>query len=61
MLRKFTKIKTNFPIDDSLRKSIYLSVKEISKKWNQPVRNWGIIVGQFMVFFEERFLLIKMA
>ena len=55
MLRKFTKTKTNFPTDDSLRKSIYLSVQEISKKWNQPIRNWGIIIGQFMMFYEERF------
>lgn len=55
MLRKFTKTKTNFPTDDALRKSIYLSVKEISKKWNQPIRDWGIIIGQFMVFYEERF------
>jgi len=55
MLRKFTKTKTNFPTDDALRKSIYLSVQEISKKWYQPIRNWGIIVGQFMMFYEERF------
>lgn len=55
MLRKFTKTKTNFPTDDALRKSIYLSVKEISKKWNQPIRDWGIIIGQFMVFYEDRF------
>jgi putative transposase len=55
MLRKFTKTKTNYPTDDSLRKSIYLSVQEISKKWYQPVRDWGIIVGQFMMFFEDRF------
>ena len=54
MLRKFTKTKTNFPTDDSLKKSIYLSIKEISKKWNQPVRHWGIIIGQFMMFYEER-------
>lgn len=55
MLRKFTKTKTNFPTDDALRKSIYLSVREISKKWNQPVQNWGIIIGQLMTFYEERF------
>ena len=55
MLRKFTKTKTNFPTDDSLKKSIYLSIKEISKKWNQPIRNWGIIIGQFMMFYEDRF------
>lgn len=56
MLRKFTKTKTNFPTDESLRKSIYLSIKEINKKWNQPVSNWGIIIGQFMIFFEDRFV-----
>jgi len=55
MLRKFTKTKTNFPTDDALRKSIYLSVREISKKWNQPIKDWGIIIGQFMIFYEERF------
>jgi len=55
MLRKFTKTKTNFPTDDSLKKSIYLSIKEISKKWYQPIRDWGIIVGQFMMFYEDRF------
>ena len=54
MLRKFTKTKTNFPTDDSLKKSIYLSIKEISKKWNQPIRNWGIIVGQFIMFYGGR-------
>lgn len=61
MLRKFTKTKTNFPTDDSLKKSIYLSVKEISKKWNNPVRDWGKIIGQFMMFFEERFGEIRTA
>jgi len=55
MLRKFTKTKTNFPTDDSLKKSIYLSIKEISKKWTMPIPNWGIIIGQFMMFYEDRF------
>jgi putative transposase len=54
MLRKFTKTKTNFPTDDSLKKSIYLSIKEIVKKWGNPIRDWGIIVGQFMMFYEDR-------
>jgi len=56
MLRKFTKTKTNFPTDDSLKKSIYLSIKEISKKWNLPIRDWGIIIGQFILFYEDRFV-----
>ena len=55
MLRKYTKNKTIFPTDDSVRKSVYLSVREISKKWNHAAQNWGIIMGQLMIFFEDRF------
>ena len=39
MMRKFTKNKVIYPADDSLKKSVYLSVKEITKKWSQPVMN----------------------
>lgn len=55
MLRKFTKTKTIYPTDEAVKKSVYLSIQEISKKWTMPVRDWGIIVGQLMVFFEDRF------
>jgi putative transposase len=53
MLRKHTKNKTSFPTDDSLRKSIFLSVQEIAKKWTNPIRNWGIIFGQISIFFKD--------
>ena len=56
MLRKFTKTKTIYPTDDSVKKSVYLSIQEISKKWTMPIRDWGIIIGQLMVFFEDRLL-----
>lgn len=61
MLRKFTKTKTNYPTDDALKKSIYLSVREISKKWYQPIHNWGIIIGQLLMFFDERIVIVRMA
>jgi len=51
MLRKFTKTKTTFPSDDALKKSIYLSILEIDKKWSLPLRDWGTIIGQLMIFF----------
>jgi putative transposase len=54
MLRKFTKTKTIYPTDDAVRKSVYMSIREISKKWCMPVRDWGIIIGQLMIFFEDR-------
>lgn len=55
MLRKYTKTKTVYPTDDSVRKSVFLSIQEITKKWSMPVRDWGIIMGQLMVFFDDRF------
>ncbi len=36
MLRKFTKTKTIYPTDDAVRKSVYLSIQEISRKWGCP-------------------------
>ena len=55
MVRKFTKSKTIFPTDDSIRKVIYMSVTEISKKWTMPVKDWGLAYAQFFLYFEERF------
>jgi len=54
MLRKYTKTKTIYPTDDAVKKSVYLSIQEISKKWSMPIRDWGIIIGQLLVFFEDR-------
>lgn len=55
MLRKYTKTKTVYPTDEAVRKSVYLSIQEITKKWSMPIRDWGTIIGQLMIFFEERF------
>lgn len=54
MLRKFTKNKVIYPTDESVRKSIYLSIQQITKKWSMPIANWGIIMGQLLIFFEGR-------
>jgi transposase-like protein len=54
MLRKYTKTKTTYPSDEAVKKSVYLSIAEIAKKWNMPIRDWGIIMGQLSIFFEER-------
>jgi len=55
MVRKFTKSKAIFPTDDSIRKVIYLSVKEITKKWTVPARDWGLVYSQIMIYFADRF------
>jgi len=54
MLRKFTKTKAIYPTDDAVRKSVYLSIQEISKKWTMPIKDWGCIIGQLTIFFGDR-------
>jgi putative transposase len=53
-IRKYTKSKSVFPDDQSVLKSVYLSIMNVQKKWNHSVRNWGLILSQFLIIFEER-------
>lgn len=53
-LRKFTKIRTVFPTDESLRKSLYLATDQVMKKWTSPIANGGSILLQFEIMFAER-------
>ena len=52
-IRKYTKIKTVFPDDNAALKSVYLAIRNIEKKWTMPIRNWGIILNQFMIKFDQ--------
>ena len=56
-IRKYTKNKMAFPTDDALKKSVYLSLMQITKKWTKPIHNWGLILNQFLTIFENRFQL----
>lgn len=53
-LRKFTKIRTVFPTDESLRKSLYLATEQVMRKWISPVPNWGITLAQLTIMFKDK-------
>lgn len=53
-IRKFTKTRTVFLTDDSLRKSLYLATEIIMQKWTSQISNWGLILSQFMIMFGDR-------
>lgn len=53
-IRKYTKSKLSFPTDDAVRKSVWLALQEIEKKWTVPIHNWGIVMNQFIAIFENR-------
>lgn len=53
-IRKYTKNKTSFPTDTAVTKSVFLSIREATKTWSRPIFNWGLLLGQFLIIFEER-------
>jgi len=53
-IRKYTKNKLSFPTDQAVMKSTFLALRESTKKWTMPIRNWGIILNQFLTIFEKR-------
>lgn len=53
-IRKYTKNKLSFPTDQAVVKSVYLALRETSKKWDKPIQKWGVIVSQFLTIFAQR-------
>ncbi|NQT77558.1 MAG: IS256 family transposase [Bacteroidetes bacterium] len=53
-IRKYTKTKSMFPHDQAALKAVYLAIGNIENKWTMPIRNWGMILQQFLIKFEER-------
>lgn len=53
-LRKVIKHKRIFPSDEAAIKQLYLALRNISKKWTMPIRNWKPAMSRFMILFEER-------
>jgi transposase-like protein len=53
-IRKYTKTKTVFPDDQSALKAVYLAISNIQLKWVMPIRDWGMIINQFIIKFGDR-------
>ena len=53
-IREYTKNKLSLPTDDAVKKSDYLVLREVTKNRTHPIRNWGIILNQFMTIFSDR-------
>jgi transposase-like protein len=53
-IRKYTKTKTVFPDDQAALKAVYLAIANVEKKWTYPVRDWGSVINQLIIKFEDR-------
>lgn len=48
-IKKIIKNKGVFPDDKSIMKIIYLALKNASKKWTMPIKNWPLALNQFEI------------
>ena len=53
-VRKFTKVRTIFPTDESLNKCVYLATMEIMEKRTQPIHNWRTTLAELSLYFDEQ-------
>jgi len=53
-LRKVTKTKSAFVSDDALMKILYLTTMNIVDKWTMPIKDWGSILDNLLIFFGDR-------
>jgi putative transposase len=53
-LRKIIKTRASFPNDEAAFKLLYLGLRNVSRKWTRPIKNWSGAMNQFAIIFEGR-------
>lgn len=54
MYRRLNRQRSVFPSQQALLKALYLGTFEATKKWTQPLRNWGKVYGEFSIMYPDR-------
>ena len=52
--KRLNKQRSVFPSAIALTKALYLATTIATKKWSLPLRNWGIVYGEFSIMYEGR-------
>lgn len=53
-IKKTLKVRSVFPNDKSALKLTYLALKNITKRWTMPIKEWKQALNQFAIEFEDR-------
>ena len=53
-LRKVLKNRGSFPNEEAVIKLVYLALRNISAKWNLPIRDWALAMNRFAIMFDGR-------
>ncbi len=43
-----------FPNDEAVFRLLYLALRNISKRWTMPIKNWSGAMNQFAILFDGR-------
>ena len=54
-LRRSVRARGHFPSDEAATKLIWLQLREITKNWKMPAREWHAAKAQFALLFGDRF------
>jgi putative transposase len=54
VLKKTIKNRGSFPNDEAAIKLLFLSLKNIQKKWTMPAREWRKALNQFAILYGDR-------
>ncbi len=53
-LRRIVKDKGAFPNDEAISELLWLGLREASKKWKRPIRDWKAALNQFVILYGDR-------
>ena len=53
-LRKIIKNRGSFPTEEAAVKLLHLALRNISRKWTRPIKDWKAALNQFSIIFEGR-------
>jgi putative transposase len=53
-LREVLKNRGSFPNEEAVVKLVYLALRNISAKWNLPIRDWASAMNRFAIMFDGR-------
>jgi len=53
-IQRVVRHRQSFPNDESALKLIFMALRNISKKWTMPFRDWGSALNQFAIIYGDR-------
>ena len=54
-IRRSVRARGHFPSDESAIKLIWLQLREVTRNWKMPAREWHAAKSQFALLFGARF------